>query len=56
MSRKNKNGAGQKHDITLNFRELANIIGLTPKQRLVMSRYMKEKLMNKTIESEVNKI
>lgn len=46
MPRRNSNGRGLKHDIRLNFRELANRANLTPRQKLEVSRYMKEKLQN----------
>ena len=40
MPRKNNNAGGRRFDTRLSFNEMARILGLTPRQKILMRRYM----------------
>lgn len=44
MPRKNKNGAGRRFDTRLSPWEISRILNLTPRQKIMMLRYMKKRL------------
>ena len=50
MPRHNNNAGGRRFDTRLTFAEISRIIGLSPKQRIIMRRFIISKRRN-----EVNK-
>lgn len=43
MARKNNNTRNRKHDTRMTFRALCRAIGVTPRQRIQIYRYMRNK-------------